>query len=163
MGAADDIRAGKLQKYQALEEAGMNNHTVEMMLFFSGSGSSLHTGNQGNKTYKRLTLKPNPEVRFTRSEVPTDDGLVKSHDVILKGAFPEVLSGLEVMLDKTGAVSSSVATSKTYPGPREFRADIEKADYFLIDGEKFEFRGGGFLKVDAKETEWSLKLVRTAK
>jgi hypothetical protein len=162
MGAADDIRAGKLAKYAALQEAGVNTHTVEIMLFISASGQKNYAGKSGEQRYNRLTISPTPEVVFRRQVISTPNGFENVSDVSLKGAFPQSLSGDEVVLTN-GEQTASSPTSKSYAGPRAFRLDIEAAEYFLIDGEKYKYRAGGFMAVDKYEGEWSLKLIRADK
>jgi hypothetical protein len=156
--SAEAIRAGKREKYQALEDAQMNTHVVEFFLFASESGAAPHIGKSGTRVLHKYAIKPNPEVTFKRSEAATPEGFQKAHDVVIVGAFPEKLSGVIV-----GGPNNNQAVTKTYNSPRDFRADIEKADYFAIDGEKFEYRDGGHLDIDKLESIWKLKLVRLAK
>lgn len=163
MAAADDIRGGVLAKFQALEEAGLNQHTVEFFIFVSSTGGKEIAGKQGDRLFKKLTLKPNPEVVFNRREIVTQDGLQTISDVQLKGAFPETLDGLEILVNDAGEVTASSQISVSYAGPREFRLDIERTDYILINGERYTFRAGGYLNIDKLESKWSLKLLRTDK
>lgn len=163
MNAAEAIRNGRREKLKALEIAGLNNRLVEMVIQLSATGESLHAGNQGERRVQRLTIKPNPIVAFRRVEVNTQNGIERAHDVSLDGAFPEALAGLEQVLNRAGAVTASVATAKAYVSPKAFRDDVERADYFLIDGEKYEFRAGGYLDIDARDASWKLKLLRTNK
>lgn len=163
MGAAYEIRAGKRAKFQALEEAGLNNHVVDLFIFVSSSGGKDYAGKQGERRYNKLTLKPNPEVTLTRREIMTQDGFVTASDAQLKGAFPDTLNGLEVVMNGDGEVTASSPISKTYTDARDFRVDIEKTDFILIDGERYAFRAGASLNVDKTESEWAMKLVKADK
>jgi hypothetical protein len=163
MQAAENLRAGKRAQYQALEKSGINTHTVELLLFLSETGPRHYAGKSGTRQYTRLTLSPTPEVTFSRKIAATPNGFENQSDVTLKGAFPTSLSGTEVTLDSDGQQSASIPTLQNYDAPAAFRMDIEAADLFLIDGEKYRFRGHGFLNTDRMESEWTLQLVRVEK
>ncbi len=163
MGAADEIRAGERSKFEALEEAGLNNHLVELFVFISSTGGNDIVGKQGDRRYNRLILKPNPQVELNRREIITQDGFQTASDAQLQGAFPEVLKGFEVILNDAGQQTASVAISKAYASAKEFRLDVEKTDYILIDGERYVFRGGAYLNINKTETVWKMKLLKADK
>lgn len=163
MGAADEIRSGIRAKYAALEEAGLNTHTVELFIFKSKSGANEIAGKQGERRYDRLILKPNPEITMRRREIMTENGFVTTSDVSLKGAFPDQLSGLDIVTNEAGQTTASSPIVRTFATPREFRAAIERTDYILIDGERYQFRAGGTLDSNETESEWTMKLLRSEK
>lgn len=163
MGAADEIRAGKLAQYAALQDAGLNTHAVEVFILLSKTGSKEIVGKQGERRYNRLTISPTPEVTLNRREIPTENGFLTTSDAQLKGPFPPSLAGREVLINEAGDETASTPTTKAYADARVFRVEIEQADYFLIDGERYKFRGGGLLSVDKYESEWSIKLLKAQK
>ncbi len=159
MGAADEIRAGVLAKFEALESAGLNNHTVVIFTKVDATGEKRYAGKGGSERIHRLTLKPNPQVVLSRKTVATSNGFEDESHARLEGAFPSKLSG-EEFISTDGEETSSAPVEKTFADHREFRVYLEKADYFTIDGELYKYRGDGFLNVNKTETEWSLRLVK---
>ena len=157
--AAAAIRKGKLQAYTALEKAGLNNSSVKVLIQISQTGGQAFAGNRGTITKLELDIKPNPEIVFVRKTFATDSGLQDQSNVTLKGAFPEALKGFQlVMIGDTE--TERIGIVKQYATPQDFRAELMKADYFIIDGERYRFQGDGYLNVNKTQSEWTLQLIK---
>jgi hypothetical protein len=163
MNAAERIRSGKRAHYAALEQAGINTHTVDCFLLLAQIGNKPYVGQSGQRRWLKLTLSPAPMVSLARQISNTPQGFSNMSDATLKGAFPESLNGSEILRDASEQLISSTPSLKNYDSPTAFRQDLEAADYFLIDGEPYHYQGDGFLNINPTESEWELHLVRAEK
>jgi hypothetical protein len=164
MGAADDIRAGKLAKYQALQDAGLNTSQVIFSVLENIEGADAVLGVKGLKTEIRYQITPNPEVTLKRRSHVSQSGSVIHSDAVMIGAFPVRIEGFEYI----DGEATGVRINSPVESPKAFRELLESAEFFLVDGEKYLFftapgDQSGFAEVDKYQSEWRIKLVRDAK
>lgn len=160
MSASEKLRAAKRAKYFALQEAGINTQAIEFVSYLSQTDHRHYAGIVGTTTYTKLLITPSPKVIKTYRTTFQDTGFSPEGEIVLQGAFPQSLSGVSFTVDNAGEEISSEAFTKTYNTVAEFCIDIEQADYFLLNTQKYRLKGAGFLSIDSMESEWEARLIQ---
>jgi hypothetical protein len=156
------LREARRLRAAALDAAGFYPSTVVFDLLVTTTNALPYAGKAGERRYWRLNLRPTPEVVFQQRIDVTADGALAAGIVTLKGAFPLSLSGYEVIRSAAGVDSPGGLVTKTYDEVSPFCQDLEAAERFWIDQFAYRFLDGGILELDAQQTEWRLKLIRSA-
>ena len=148
--AAAAIRKGKLKAHTGEAKAGLRPYTVIMATRIATTQGQPEIGKQTLGTVQQLTIYPTPKLTMKRNEYTGQAGTIVISDCKLVGAFPPSLGNV------------------SFPTPDSFIAALRKASYFLINGERFQYSGAslsggsGNVSVDEYQSEWTLKLIKSA-